>query len=244
MTNYEVGNNIFAPALEPKGKGIFEKLDFYYHESFHGYQDQKFVSKSASPFVRPGKPSVDPAHIAAPDFTAMVELERRILRAALNQSSRRALRSILQQYLAVRQTRSAGLTDVQVRERAIERIEGTAQFVGCRAATIATGAPASRFESCIADELVEPLGSFLNLPESDARLMRWRLYGTGAAIAQSLERLKVKWREPLQQGTASLDEMLAKAVKFDPSKSAALAGKAFENFEFEKIKKEVNKSKD
>lgn len=235
-TVYKIDNNIVVPALEPKGSNLFNQLDFYYHEAFHGYQEQNFTPASNEPRAKFKQPSVDPTHIAAPDFAAMAEVERRILINALDVSPGKNLRSLLRQYLAVRRMRSKGLSDVIARERLMERTEGTAEFVGCSAATLATNAPASRLRDCIREELTTPLDSFGNFPESDARLMRWRLYGTGAAIALLLDRLGVQWRQQLQQiKDASLDEILARAVKFDSSKSSALAKEALDRFEFEEI---------
>jgi hypothetical protein len=129
-----------------------------------------------------------------------------------------SLRLLLQRYLAVRRARVGMLPDVMEVERRMERSEGTAKYVGCKAATLATRATAERSLDCVREELDRPLESFPSMPEADARLMRWRYYGTGGAIALLLDRLKPGWKPLVEQGM-HLDQLLAQAVDFDPTKA-------------------------
>jgi hypothetical protein len=43
---YGVGDDT-VPALAPMGRTLFGKLDFYYHEAFHGFQERHFAESPA-----------------------------------------------------------------------------------------------------------------------------------------------------------------------------------------------------
>jgi hypothetical protein len=239
--SYALGNDT-VPALEPKGSALFDKLDFYYHEAFHGFQHTAFADPPNEPQTKLGKPSVDPAHIAAPEFRALVEVERHLLHAALGVEDTNRLRPLLGQYLAVRQTRSGEFSDVRAVERSFERREGTAQLVGCAAATAALGQGPARVAQCIRKELEEDIDGYANFPEADARLMRWPHYGTGAALGLLLDRLGADWRAAVERGT-NLDQILADAVDFDATQASALAKSALAEFGYEKLLREAREAR-
>jgi hypothetical protein len=234
-TAYQVGD-IYAPALEPQlakvpGSKEYRRLNYLYHEWFHGFQNRQFAKIPREPETFFKKPAVNPTQISAPDFIPMAELERRILSTAIDISSRKEAGEILRQYLAVRWTRNHHLPDVVAMERKMERTERSALLVGSEAAAIAVGADRKEIELSIKKYLNDPLNSYPALPETDAQLMRWRLYGTGGAIGFLLDRLKVKnWREKLQKGSAHLDEMLIEAVGFEEQDAPSLKEKAFRQF--------------
>ncbi len=210
-------------AVAPMGSDssdFFRKLEFYYHEHFHLAHQRggKFVeTPEARRRARFGQPLVDPAHLT-PKFATMAELERRMLSAALEIADVDSLRTHLRRYLAVRRERAGTLLDVVEVERRMERDEGTAMYVGCKAAALATAAPLERAVACILKELERDLEKAPKGPEADARLMRWRLYGTGGAIALLLDRLRPGWKPLVEQGM-HLDQLLAQAVDFDPTKA-------------------------
>ncbi|HEX8638528.1 MAG TPA: hypothetical protein VF692_10730, partial [Pyrinomonadaceae bacterium] len=184
---FRVGN-AFAPALEPQkatglGSAEFQHLNYLYHEWFHAFQRNGLFKPSADePQASFRQPMVTPDRIADPKFTEAAELERRILITALQTASEKELRRLLQQYLAVRFVRTRSLPDVQSVERHFERYEGTATLVGLQAAMVATDAPAELTSNWIHNHLEKKLDSFPASPTPDSRLMRWRLYSTGAAI--------------------------------------------------------------
>lgn len=60
--------------------------------------------------------------------------------------------------------------------------------------------------------LTRPLDEFPAGLDATWRLMRWRLYGTGAALGLILNRLHVPWRHKVQRG-AGLDELLDTAIR-------------------------------
>ena len=206
-----------VPALEPKGSSEFDRLDFYFHEAFHGYQGRRFApSPDGDRRVRFRERLVDSAVSTAPEFTAGVEAERRALIAALDATAPDSVRALARAYLALRERRTAPLPQVRAVERSMERTEGTATLVGCEAAAVTMGEPpAARAAACARDELTRPLSGRSDFPEADARLMRWRLYGTGAAMGALLDRLSADWRPRVQQGEY-LDLLLAERVGFTP----------------------------
>lgn len=208
---YVVGTDT-VPALQPRGNSLFSRLDFYYHESFHGYQHRRFApSPLGDRRVRMGERLVDSAVTATPGFTTLGELERRLLAQALRTGQRDSVQAVVRAYLAVRRARVGALPQVRAVERSFERLEGTAHWVGCTAAARALEEPAQRVTECVTEELERPLDDFPAMPEADARQMRWRQYGTGAAMALLLDRLEVEWRAQVQAG-AYLDELLSAAV--------------------------------
>lgn len=232
---FRVGN-AFAPALEPqkatgKESEEFRQLNYLYHEWFHGFQRNGLFTPAANePQVRFRQPMVPPDRIADPKFTEMAELERRILIAALQTPSKKRLRPLLQQYLAVRFLRTEFLPDVHILERHFERYEGSATLVGLQSAVVATSSPEEQVSDWIMGELQRKMDSFPASPTPDSRLLRWRVYSTGAAIGLLLDMLKINWRKSLETGTDSLDALLVKAVRFNSAKAKELAKEAAATF--------------
>lgn len=235
-TRYGIGRDT-VPALEPRGSTLFNRLAFYYHESFHGFQrPPDFVESPAGDRrVRFREHLVAPDLISSPEFEAKGEVERRILAAALKESSIRDVGRLIRDYLAVRAVRTGELAEVWAVERSFERREGTAEYVGCSAAARTLGASDERVRACVFSELTEPLNSFPDYPEADAPLMRYRQYGTGAAMALLLHRLEVEaWQGRVQRG-AYLDALLAEAVQFEPSGARRRVEEALEEFGYEEL---------
>jgi hypothetical protein len=191
-----------VPALEPFGSSAFRRTDFYLHESFHGYQHARFAAVPEDERrARMGEPLVDPVQLGD-EFVAAAEQERALLLQALAADAEARV-SLLHDYIRTRDARLAHRPDAAAVELRMERTEGSATYVGCRGATTALGAPASAARECVIAELRKALSDMPGVPEADARLMRWRLYGTGAALALLLDDLEVEnWKERLQDGAA------------------------------------------
>jgi hypothetical protein len=218
-------------AIAPLGSTFFNQLEFYFHESFHlAHQRARFVETPEDRrAARLKEPLVDSAHLT-PNFAATAELERRMLSAALGIADVDSLRAHLRRYLAVRRGRAGTLLDVVEVERRMERMEGTAKYVGCRAAAQALGASPERAIACVQEELEMDLEKDRsNMPEADARLMRWRHYGTGGAIALLLDRLRPGWKPLVEQGM-HLDQLLSQAVDLDPRNVEAWAAEGRARF--------------
>ena len=225
--DYRVGD-VAATAVQWRGD-IESTLATLFHEEFHGYQSREFVSISTDYYV-------EPSVIAAPEYRAMAEVERRMLLSALKQPAGR-LPELLRHYLAVRWVRAHSVPDsVRVKEQQTERAEGSANLVGYAAAALATDKP-NLPEENVRLQLERPIKEYPGgLPE---QLLRWRLYGTGAAIGIVLDRLgESGWRERLQEG-ATFDELLARAVDFRPSEAPSIAPQALMTYEFEEVMADI-----
>jgi hypothetical protein len=122
--------------VEAKGTSGFDRLNFYFHEAFHGYQRRRFApSRDRDPRARFWDQLVDSAVLTAPEFIATAEAERRALVAALHAASPDRVRSLARAYLALRERRTAARPPVRAVERSMARMEGTATLVGYGAAT-------------------------------------------------------------------------------------------------------------
>lgn len=203
---YPVGADS-VPALEPMGRSAFGRANFYLHEAFHGFQAARFTSNPEDERrVRMGQHLVDPAQLGD-DFRSAVDHEQELLLAALGAAGADRLHMV-REYLEARDRRLENRPDAAAVERRMERREGTATYVGCHGAAAALGAPAAAARECIIDELRKPIDEMPAFPEADARLMRWRLYGTGGAITLLLDDLGAEgWKTRVQEG-AVLDEVL------------------------------------
>jgi hypothetical protein len=205
-----------VPAL-PLRDGAFETLSNFYHETFHAFQKAHFARGHDVREV------VSPATIAAPEFAARAETERRLLRAALDARDVRSVRERLRVYLAVRWVRLHAVPDsVGAVERQIERYEGSAHLIGYEAALIATRGDTAGLADTLRHSLTVSLTAFPAGPGPEWRLIRWRVYGTGAAIGHLLGRLGQDWR-PALQGGAFFDDLAARSVGFDSTQACPLA---------------------
>lgn len=212
-----------AVALDPEG--IRPTLTTLFHEAFHGFQRRRFAT---TPLV--AGEFVDPSHLLAPRFRALTEVERKLLTMALDLPADE-LPEHLRQYLAVRLLRIRSVpADVQALERHLERVEGSAELVGLEAGLLASAEGRTGLPEALRPHLTRPLDS---VPGGVIeRLIRWRVYGTGAAIGFLLDRLGTDWRPRLEEG-ATFDELLGMAVDFDTTAAPALAMQVLERLEFE-----------
>lgn len=192
-------NGDTLPAIAPMGSTTAGRLVFFYHEAFHGYQHRAFAFPPEPSFS-----TVDPAQTGE-EFVAGVQEERALLAAALDAPDRDSTLAVAKRYLEQRAARLQRAPTAAPVERAVELREGTAEFVACRAAAIAVRSDDGG-RPCVRRWLTQPIGDWPNAPERNARLMRWRLYGTGAGILMLLEKLGVDgWRDALMRGAFPAD---------------------------------------
>jgi len=225
-TRYRIGSLLttaYAPAASASLRSVLASL---YHEGFHTYQDRSFSAGG-----------VDDRALAEPlsaEFAALVEVERRMLAAALDPAPGAAPDSLLESFLAVRLQRLREVpAQVQQAERALERIEGSAQLVGHSSAAAALGADTGRaVTGAVREYLTLELDSFGG--DRATQLMRWRAYGTGAALGLLLDGRGVAWRGPLEGGT-SFHALLEQDLQFDAGRAPSLAAAALEEFGYQKI---------
>ena len=203
---YPLGSDTVA-ALQPLGATTFAKLVFIYHESFHGFQHRAFSERSLN-FQRDAAFQLV---INSVRFKAEAEQERALLLHALYVDDDSAVRSMAIDYIAMRNQRLKAQPLVAASEREMERREGTAEYAACQSAARATNGGVASARSCVAHWLERPLEEWPNAPEPNASLVRWRQYGTGAALCVLLERISRDWQIRVEKGEA-LDEILAAAL--------------------------------
>lgn len=200
---YETGD-VVATAVSLRDTPL-ETIRLLLHEAFHVHQRDAF--RLVSPRHR------DDAVFLEPRYNAMAELERRILADALASSDRSRLPELLGAYLSVRARRDSLFPGAGDWERARERSEGSAHYVGLRGAAIAVGGGAS-----LADTVASQLRAPLTVPDSirivgqdepmifddPGERIRWahrgRFYQTGAAAGLLLDELGATWQPALEDG--------------------------------------------
>jgi hypothetical protein len=225
-----------ATAVAADPEGVRATVTTLFHEAFHGYQSRRFAASGS--FV--GE-YVDPSQVAASEFRAMAEVERRMLATSLDLPVD-SLPGQLQQYLAVRWLRTLAMdSDVRAVEKHLERVEGSAHLVGLEAGLLASGEGREQLPRALLPYLTRSLDSFSGpLVE---RMIRWRVYGTGAAIGLLLDWLEVAWRSRMEEG-ADFDELLGAAVRFDTAAAPALAAVALERYGFGELLAEITLAPD
>ncbi len=184
-------------------------VETLFHEQFHDFQHDAFDKKDR----RYGGDYVDLTEITdRASFTAAAELERRVLADAILAQTAAKRTELSRQYVALRRIRETTLGEAIVgKERYFERLEGTAQYVGFKAAAIVlTGEDGS-----VATQLATGLrrNLFANAKGSySGNWFRTRAYDVGGAIALLLDQLGPSdWKARVQSGEP-LDILLEKAL--------------------------------
>jgi hypothetical protein len=199
------GRNVLA--VSRKGSYV-EALEFAIHETFHQFQEGRFARLIGLNDL------VSDSIVDDSLFRRNVEIERVMLQNVLLARSTKATRALATRYLRARRARLSLVSQrVEQVERLMERKEGTAEIVGLYALAAAEKRPlVSTVRDSTIALLKRPLEQFPEGMDRTWRLMRWRLYGTGAALGLVLTRLHVPWKGQVQQG-AGLDEILERALR-------------------------------
>ena len=228
-TRYAIGG-VLTTAY-PLGSSLSGTLAGMYHEAFHRYQQRAFAD------ARVEGEGV-PAGALTREFQALIEVERRMLARALQLEPGPARDSLVLGFLAVRHRRlDEAPQRVRDVERELERKEGSANLVGFGMAAATLGRERGRVVAAIGEYLTMPLDRFGSDPAT--QVMRWRAYGTGAAMGLLLDAKGAAWRGPLERG-AGFDQLLADAYDADPAAFPALASRALAAFEYEGIRADVD----
>jgi hypothetical protein len=174
-------------------------VGFLVHEAFHQHQIENF-SRSESADVWAFE-DLDGAHLG------MLREEEAHLFYALTANDVRGMRRSAAEYLRLNRERLHDQPRLRVAEWQMERIEGTAQWLGEAASGMVRG-EGPPVEHTIAQQLRD----VARLQVADrAWLHRARLYASGAALTVLLEKLGGDWREEVSAG-ASLQEALEKRL--------------------------------
>ncbi|WP_420125072.1 hypothetical protein [Longimicrobium sp.] len=202
---FDLRTRLMGPEMTvlPVRDEVESTVEVLVHESFHAFQLRAFA--------RPERQddAFDRASAARPEFASLVESERRLLVAALDAPGRDSLERVVRSYLAVRARRYASTAEsVRAEELHLERIEGSAQYVGSIVAALGDG---RRRPEPIAAAVREHLTTEIDASDPGWAI-RVRSYGTGAAIAILLDRLNVSdWKQRLQAGE-TFHDLLSRAL--------------------------------
>ena len=203
------GSDTFAYRVDP-GQDALETARIVTHERFHVYQEKAF-----GPY-RHGEPSLS----VNAKTIALAALEQRALSKALLADTAEDLRSYARTFVAIRESRYAEDADcLRVVEESEERLEGMARYVDSRTMQrLATPAHLWTFRN-----LTERLEM---LPDQE-RLLKWRLYETGAGQGFLLDAgpLAARWKTKVAAGTPVF-EMMRQAYPLEEADRARLLGEA------------------
>ncbi len=172
-------------------------LTALYHEDFHIYQRGRFAPTKDVPdnIALEEPPPIPTEVIESEAFRRLAAEERQILALALRSVRADSIRGLLGRYVQLRQQRLA-LAPVERSwaEEHNERKEGTAHYVGYKAALVVLNRAADLKELVVSD--------LINAPAfSNGRGYRnWHIYATGAALCLLLDDLGVNWQNSVVEG--------------------------------------------
>jgi len=170
-------------------------IAFIVHESFHGHQSRTFPSTKGDPAYQVGQnPPLDSVVVNSHAFQNRIAKERVLLANAVRATTLAETFKVVREYIAIRSERELLLPQPQRGVEAhLERVEGTAQFVGYEVAVISTG-PRTRLTDVIASDLLDENRYQSGLYQT------MHVYDTGAAICYLLNRIAPEWRKQVEAG--------------------------------------------
>lgn len=200
-------------------RGSDDDLSTLFHEQFHDFQSGAFrwTGQVAGEFV----------DLSLIDdltrFTAEVELERRVLAAAMEAPDAESRRELARGYLALRRDRESRLNPaIAAVERHREWSEGTAEYAGRMGSAIirVQDAPVRHHVRCqLAEALRQDI--FDNPQQFTTNMFRWRAYAVGASMTWLLDEQGADgWRDRVSAGTP-LDVLLENLIGVADAATAA-----------------------
>lgn len=227
----------------------YDELELLLHEAFHVHQKRLAPDKSANEQAIAHYPLLDPVN------NALVALEARVLRDAALTSAAPRRRAKIEQFVAVRSLRRAGLDTASIAyENLNEFAEGTARYVELRFLQLGErvkpidemyfqtgftgyrGVLRRRFERRM-DDMVN-IASF-----GDDRFgnrfgggpARYRLYDIGGTQALLLDDVAPDWKRRIFAPGVYLTDLLALATPLSDDRRAALAAQAKAEYGYDTI---------
>ncbi|RAJ99000.1 hypothetical protein B0I24_104204 [Aliidiomarina maris] len=174
-----------------------------FHEDFHGYQLDSFATREGNTLAR-----FEAGEMPINTLVAAVRMERSLLIAALEAETQQSREQALRNYAGLRVWREAQLPASTVMiERNNETHEGTASWIGHRAAKLLLG----RTEDAFLEQRKSVLEFDYEAMEASTsiRLMTARVYSTGAALTELLPQVtNLEWHTLIEDRSTTLFEML------------------------------------
>lgn len=198
--NYVVGKDtLTAVSIQETLPGTIE---FFFHEAFHAFQRRVF----------PERDQVEPATreiYSSEKYREYDAIERKLLSEIISLPPGKKSRNLLRAYFTIRQQRLLNISEnARDAERELERTEGTAQLVSEYAGLFLTS---TEEYDTLGSRIQHLLQSNYETAFNEQFRYRNRLYGTGAAMAYTLDLYEINWQDQLLEGIF-LDEILVKEL--------------------------------
>lgn len=251
----QIGANLGRPGMAQwlKEWGFiqspYDEVETVLHEAFHVHQDRLAPGKAANEQAVAHYPLLDPGN------NALVALETRILRDAVLAKDAAQRRARVEQFLAVRTLRRAGLDTASISyEDLNEFSEGTARYVQFRFDQLGervTPIPEmylhtgfTGYRGVLRDRLEKRMDDMVKVASfSDDRFankfgggpMRFRLYDTGGAQALLLDDVAPDWKQRIFAPGVYLTDLLAAAIPLSADQRANIVSRAKAEYGYDSI---------
>lgn len=194
---------------DPEGPG---ELDTLIHEDFHGYQDERFTGERVSTMAY-----FDLGDAPVQELVASMLMEGALLEQALERDGEDRRQSVFN-YIGLRRIRESRLPSSFVSaERAIETHEGTATWVAERAMNLVSSGGTAELNRRYRERLRTMAASLGQTAVT--QFLRARLYASGAALAELLEReYPGRWQSRVQDDGVTLMDTLVELSGADPDR--------------------------
>jgi hypothetical protein len=231
-------------------QSAYDEVEIILHEAFHVHQARLAPGKYANEAAVAHYPVMDASN------NALVALETRILRDAVLAKEAAQRRARIEQYLAVRTLRRAGLDTSSVSyENLNEFTEGTAKYVQLRFEQLGervTPVPEMYLRpgftgyrgGVLARRLEDQMNDMVKVASfSDDRFgnkfgggpLRWRLYSSGAAQALLLDEVAPDWKQRIFAPGVYLTDLLAAAIPLSTDQRARLVAQSKAEYGYDSI---------
>lgn len=193
------GSKAYAFSMEPVVKGDPNAYHVFVHERFHTYQFQHFHKQKQGHYQDQWN---------GENLTLVKMEEKALLQFLKGEKSKR--KGYLYDFLAIHQMRQALIHPESIRLEGHEQtMEGLAEYVSFK---LFDTFP----ELQIADgkeKLIRLLENYEGNPQVAERVVKWRHYGVGAALAYALDELEVKdWKKLVEKEGVPLVDILQAAL--------------------------------
>ena len=208
------GKNAYAFSMEPVLKGDPNAYHVFVHERFHSYQFKHFHNQKTGRYHDQWNP----------ENLTLVKMEEKALWQFLQTNDKEKRREFLKDFLAIHQMRETLIDPESVAwEGHQQTMEGLAEYVSFK---LFDTFP----ELGVRDgkeRLIHLLQTYEGNPEVAERVVKWRHYGVGAALAYALDELGVKdWKKTVEEEGVTLVDLLQAALPL----SAAEAHERFQTW--------------
>jgi len=193
------GNKAYAFSMDPVLKGDQNAYHVFVHERFHTYQFQNFHKQPKGRYFDQWNPE---------NLTLVKLEERALIRFFKGQGEGR--KEFLKDFIAIHQMRELLIHPASVIWEGHEQtMEGLAEYVSFKLFDTFPNLQVRDGK----EKMVYLLQMYEANPEVAERVVKWRHYGVGAALAYALDELGVKdWKRKVEEQGVTLAELVQAAL--------------------------------